>query len=122
MANEITLNVSMAVVNAKLKASFAPGTLQVTQAAVGGHFPIISVGTSDEAIDDGDVGTLGYVAFRNLDSTNYVDIGPDSGGAIVPMIRLEAGDVAIMRVKPGITMRAQANTAAVKLQMFLLED
>lgn len=122
MANEISLTVNMQVSNGNFRTSFTPGTIQVDQAAIGGHMPIVSVGTTEEVLGFGDIGTLGYMALRNLDGTNYVDIGPESGGAMVPIIRLEAGNVAVMRLKPGITVRAQANTAAVKLQVVALED
>lgn len=122
MANEITITLSASVANAYFKSSFQPGSIQLNQTAIGGHMPIVSVGTSEEALTFGDISTLGYMALRNLDTTNYVDIGPESGGAMVPMVRLKAGNVAIMRLKPGITVRAQANTAAVKLQVWALED
>lgn len=122
MANEITITLSASVANSYFKSSFQPGSIQLNQTAIGGHMPIVSVGTSEEALTFGDISTLGYVALRNLDTTNYVDIGPESGGAMVAMIRLKAGNVAIMRLKPGITVRAQANTAAVKLQVWALED
>lgn len=122
MANEITITLSASCANGYFKSAFQPGSIQLNQTAIGGHGPVVSVGTSEEALTFGDISTLGYMALRNLDTTNYVDIGPESGGAMVPMVRLKAGNVAIMRLKPGITVRAQANTAAVKLQVWALED
>lgn len=121
MANEIAVNCKLAVSNGNLSDSLTVNYKR-DQAAALSHNPVISVGTSEEVIATGDIGTLGFVMFQNLDSTNYVDIGPESAGAMVALIRLEAGDVALMRLKPGITIRAQANTAAVKLNMLLLED
>jgi hypothetical protein len=121
MANEITITQKLSVSNGGYAATFDSGSLKRDQAAIGAHAPVISVGTSEETISAGDVSTLGYVAFKNLDAANYVDIGPDSTG-LVGFIRLEPGDCAIFRLKPGITIKAQANTAAVKLQMLLLED
>jgi hypothetical protein len=119
---EITITASGVVSNGNFRSSFAPGTISVTQNAIGGHMPIIAVGTSEEVLSFGDIGTLGYVAFRNLDATNYVEIGPEASGALVSFIKLKAGNVAIMRLTPGITVRAKANTASVKLQMWALED
>lgn len=122
MANEITISAKLAVSNGNLSDNLTVNQ-RVDQAAALAHNPVIDVGTSEEVIGTGDIGTLGWVIFRNLDATNYVDIGPESGGSMVAMIRAEAGEVAgPFRLKPGITLRAQANTAAVKLAMLLLED
>lgn len=122
MADEISITAKLAVTNGGFKQTFDASALKRDQGTLGAHSPILSIGTSEETISAGDVATLGYVAFKNLDATNYVDIGPDSGGSMVGMVRLEAGDVGIFRLKPGITLKAQANTAAVKLQMLLLND
>lgn len=122
MANEIKVTAKLVITNGNLSKTFNVNSRNRDQTTLGAHNPVIIVGTSEEVISAGDVATLGYVAFQNLDSTNYVDIGPESGGAMVPLIRLEAGDAAILRLKPGITIRAQANTASVKLEMLLLND
>ena len=82
----------------------------------------MSVGTSEEDLSVGDVGTVGWLFLRNLDSSNYVVFGPKSGGAMVAFGRLKAGEVAALRVSSGVTLRWQANTAAVKVQVILLED
>lgn len=122
MAGTITLNVSLQISNGNYRRTVAPGSKSITQDAIGEHATIISVGSgAEEDFATGDISTLGYVYFENLDSTNYVEFGPKSG-TMVPLIRLEAGDSAVMRLKPGITLRGQANTAAVKLLMVLLED
>lgn len=118
MADEIKVTIKASLENGSLKDSFNPGQLSIDQAASGAHCPVIDVGTSEEVISFGDVGSnQGVTIFANLDATNYVDIGPESAGAMVPLIRLKAGEQAVMRLKPGITVRAQANTASVQLQM-----
>lgn len=122
MANEISATVNVQVSNGNFRSSFAPGTVQITQSAIGGHMPIVTVGTSEEVIGFGDITTLGLAALRNLDATNYVRVGPESGGAMVPMLRIKPGEVQFLRLEPGITVRAQANTAAVKLHVWALND
>ena len=88
-----------------------------------GHATVQDIGTSAEAVGTGDVASLGWAWFRNLDTTNYVEIGPDSAGSLVPFLKLKAGEVSgPIRLKPGITIKAQANTATVKLQMCILDD
>ena len=69
----------------------------------------------------GDVSTLGWLVLQNLDTTNYVTYGPDSTG-MVDFGRIEAGEIAVLRLEPGITIKAQANTAAVDLLVKVFED
>jgi hypothetical protein len=124
MANEITINMKGLVVNGYLRSEFNPGPLQFTQTTVGGHFPIVSVGNgAEEDFDTGDVGiaNAGILMMRNLDTANYVIYGPKSGGVMVPFGRIKAGELASFRFEPSITMRWQANTAAVKVQVWLLQ-
>lgn len=122
MANEIQTTLNVAVVNGNFRQTFAPGTIQITQTAQGAHSPVVSVGTSEEDLSVGDVGTLGVLCLRNLDSANYVQWGPKSAGSMVAVGRLKAGEVAYIRLEPGITLRWVANTAACKVQVMLLEN
>lgn len=121
MANELTVSVSASLVNGNHRASFAPGAIQVTQAAQGMHGPVVSVGTSEEDLAVGDVGTLGWLFLRNLDPTNFVTYGPKDT-TMKAFGRLEPGEIACLRLEPGITLRWQADTAACKVQVMLLED
>ena len=122
MANEIQTTLNVAVVNGNFRQTFAPGTIQITQAAQGAYSPIVSVGTSEEDLTTGDIGTLGILCLRNLDATNYVQWGPKSAGTMVVAGRVKPGEVAYLRLEPGVTLRWIANTAAVKMQVMLLEN
>ena len=123
MANEITATLNVRCVNGAFSESFAPAADRIDQAVIGMDGHIQSIGTSEEVVTVAtDVATLGVAAFHNVDGTNYVDIGPESGGALVGFVRLKAGEFGFMRLKPGITIRAQANTAAVKLKVWILND
>lgn len=121
MANELQITLSSTFTNGSLKDTIASATLNVTQTTQGFHGPCVSVGTSEEDFDDGDVATLGWIYMKNVDSSNYVQWGPKSAGAMVAMGRLKAGEWAIFRMEPGITLRWVANTAAVKVQVKLYE-
>lgn len=122
MANELKINASVVAEIGNFKYLFAPGQMMVDLAAGGRGGHAQSIGTSEEVVDVGDVSTLGYCVLRNTDSTNYVTYGPDSGGSMVSLGRLNAGEFAILRLEPGITLRARANTAAVKLDVTVLEN
>lgn len=123
MADEIKLRIKLSLENGNLKELFDPGEISITQTTARVHCPVINVGTTEEVLSLGDItaGSEGYVAFRNLDSTNYVQIGVTSAGAMVASIRLKAGQAAVFPMEPSQTWRAKANTAAVDLQMKLFQ-
>jgi hypothetical protein len=123
MADEIKVNVSVSVNNGYLVDRFAPGQISVTQAAIGRGGGIQIVGfAADEVIAVGDVATLGWCILRNLDTTHFVKWGPTNAGAIEPIGRLEPGEVAVFRLEPGVVLRAQADTAACKVECRIYED
>ena len=123
MSNEIKLTISFKVENGNYKDVFAPGQIQIDQASPGrgGHVQV--VGTTEETIDFGDVSTNGLLILRNLDSTNYVQYGPQVGtGNMEVWGKLLPGEIAAMRLAPTVVMRAQADTASVKLDVRLYEN
>lgn len=122
MAGTLQINLSANLTHGTLRESFNPGGQTITQTTAGQDSGIQVVGTSEESVAATDVSTLGWAFFQNLDATNYIEIGPDSGGTMVGFIRLEPGEACALRLKPGITVKAQANTAAVKLKYLILED
>jgi hypothetical protein len=65
----------------------------------------------------GDVTTPGICWVKNLDGTNYIEIGIDVAAAFVPFLKLAAGDPpALFRFSAGAAAPyAKANTADVKL-------
>lgn len=123
--NELTVNISGSLIYsdaAALYDTIRQETVQVSPVVKGMFNKIFAVPTSDTALTIGDITTLGYAFFKNLDTTNYIKIGPTSGGAIIPMLRLKAGQSGILPLEPGITVRAQANTATVRLQVKVFES
>lgn len=113
MSQEITVSAALRVRNGNLVADIHPGALQIDQAAARGPAPgSVNVGTSEEVISFAELATLGWCMIHNLDATNFVDFGPESGGAMVAAIRVEAGEIALFRLVPGTTYRAKADTAA----------
>lgn len=123
MANEITISSSVTVSKGDFRDTFQPGSLQVDQTAIGVASGVWIVGNAaEEDLTLVDITTEGYAVFRNVDAANYVDFGPKSGAAMVPFVRLEAGEYAVLRLVPGVTIRGQANTAPVKLQYKVWEN
>ena len=121
MANELSITT-------RLKAN--KGNLQISREASisadmsGGNMSLVAqdIGTTYEAVTiASDVGTEGYAYFRNLDTTNYVEVGVEVAAAFYPLIKLKAGEAAIVRLATG-SVFAKANTASVILEAFVLED
>ena len=123
MSNEITVTSRLRCVNGNLTEDRNPGQLSFDQAALGAHGPTHVIGTSEEDIASGDIATLGWLYMRNLDPANYVTWGPKTGGGdLLPIGRLKAGETALLRLEPGVTLRMQANTAPCKVQFLFLDN
>jgi hypothetical protein len=59
-----------------------------------------------------------HTQMKNMDPTNMVDIGPESGGVMVPFIRLKPGDICQFPLAPGAVLRAQSDASNIELQVF----
>jgi len=110
MANELTI--SAAIAYAKSGATVnrsvpsASHTISGTAVAQG----VASIATSDTTITN--VAAPGYVFVKNLDATNYVQVGPDATNWF---IKLKATQWAIFPIN-GTALHAKANTAACDLE------
>jgi len=117
MANEISVSCSLRVANGYLKSNLNSGSVNITQAVAKGPTPgTVNVGTSEEVISFAELTTLGLIQIVNLDTTNFVQFGPESSGAMVAAIRLNPGEPNQFRLEPGVTYRAKADTAACNVQ------
>lgn len=90
----------------------------------GGAFAnaVQSIGTTyEQIVVPAEIATAGCVYFRNLDDTNYVEIGREVSAAFYPFIKLKPGEVMVGRMATN-SFFAKANTAAVNLEMCLLAD
>lgn len=120
MANEISVSFRFGVTNG----NYDPGTInvsnqQITQTAAGAAEGIQNIGTSEEELSNGGLSTEGWIFMRNLNATNYIQVGFSTG---VYGIRLEAGECAMFRTEPNCTIYMKANTGACNLQYRWLED
>jgi len=80
---------------------------------------IQEIGLVEEEIAQGvELGTPGYLLIKNLDTTNYVEIGSTTG---VYDIKLKALEFALYRHNSG-TVYALADTAACLVEYCLIED
>jgi len=120
MANEITITQNIAIENVGFSDKRTHSNKKFDQTTLGGMLPgYKKIGTSEETLTTTDVATLGWAWIKNLDAANYVDFGFTTA---VYGIRCEAGEVALFRLVPGVTIYALANTAEVKTQIHIYED
>jgi hypothetical protein len=125
MADEFTVSTLLRINKGFQQDTKSVTNLKVTQVGDGSAGGVQNVGTSAEAIDVGDVSTLGLAWFRNLDATNFVQVGQDvGGGGFEEFFKLLAGETALMRLDLAATgvLQAKADTAAIELQYIIYEE
>lgn len=92
-----------------------PDTLTVTMTGTDFVVDTQDIGTSDEAITKGEIGTLGWCLIYNLDATNYVEIGLTSSYTV----KLLAGQYCLFPAAAALF--GKANTATVKIKKVFFE-
>jgi hypothetical protein len=70
---------------------------------------------------DAAVANKGFAYFENLDGTNFVEVGVQVSATFYPLLRLDAGDYAAVRLSTGVNLFARANTASVRLSYGVFE-
>lgn len=120
MANEVELNASLTYADSE----FADEVLQVLEAKASVSTKKyvkakVSVGTSEEAIDLGEVTSLGWSMFINRDATNYLELRSGTG-ASNDIIKIPAGMFALFHWGSDVTAPyAIAPTAACQMEYFI---
>ena len=121
MSKEITLNTSLTITKGTLSDSTRDRyqtDLTGSKYAAG----VVSVGTSThQALATTTITTPGFLYVKNLDATNYIQVGADSSGTFVPYTKLKAGESFVFRPATS-ALYAKANTAAAQLQFKLFDD
>jgi hypothetical protein len=122
MSNEITKVNQVRVAKGNLDLTRS-STSQITMTGDHMTYAVQSIGTgAHELLAIGsDVATAGVFYLRNLDATNYVEIGTDVAAAFSPTIKLKAGETADGRFAT-TAIYAKANGGTVKLEFWVLQD
>jgi hypothetical protein len=121
MANEITLTTGIQILKANLVGGVDQRTYQVDMAGTRFIRNVQAVGTTYEAIVTGDLASAGWASFRNLDATNYIEIGLEVSAAFQSFIRINAGQTVGPFRLATLSIFGRANTAAVNLDVFISE-
>lgn len=121
MANEITITANLSAVKGSLSVR-KDSTLRVTMAGTASMDNVQNIGTAyEQIVIPAEIATAGYAWVRNLDTTNYVEIGVVVAATFYPLMVLKAGEMSLVRFAT-TTFYAKANTAAVNLEICLLQD
>ena len=122
MANSLAITMSMELSDGTNKMVVSPPRYSNTPSTFNYHGTIWNIGTTAEAMPTGDVSSNRWVYLKNLDTTNFVTVGPDSAGTQIDMIKLFAGDFAMFPVKAGVTIKGKADTSACKVELRLTDS
>lgn len=118
MANEIKVSVRLVFDKGGAKTSRSEN-ISVTVSGNAFTHQVQEVGTGEEELEQGtDLGAPGYLLLKNLDSSNYVEVGSTTG---VYDIRIRAGEVALYRHNSA-TIYAKATGGACDVEYLLIED
>jgi len=120
MANEIKMSASLAISTTNFTEQFSPGTINADLASQVGAGGVQAIATSDTEVVNGSTTDGGVYYVRNLDETNYVEVGSKFGtGTAYYFLKLLPGEFSIGRLSES-DIWAKANTATVNLQFRLL--
>ena len=119
MANEISGKVTLRAVKGGAKVD-RKESFSIDMAGESFFHAVQNVGTGNEtlecyALSNIDAAETGMCFLKNLDATNYVEIGLTSSYTI----KLLAGECALFRAAGALF--ARANTAAVELEILMIE-
>lgn len=121
MASEITTTFGMTYANGELNDPIEPFQTVTDQTTVGIYSNTQTIGTTAETVTIGaDIVAHGMCFVKNLDDTNFIEIGPDSTG-IVNFFKLLPGKWAWFPLHPSATVKAKADAADCKLFIKLLD-
>lgn len=119
MASEIT---SLSGLTVSVGGLTAAASLSKVSDIAGGNFlsNVQTVGTTEEAIQVGDVTGECFIYIKNTDSTNFVQIALDSAVSTQIFAKLRAGEALQMHAKTA-TLYAKADTSPVDIQVIITE-
>lgn len=77
------------------------------------------IGTSEEAIDLGEVAAGGFCLLINRDATNYIEVRPNTG--VADLIYMGPGEPAFFRITSDAVPYAIADTDSCLLEVYILD-
>ena len=126
MANEISISTRLLAKKSFLNVDHNVGTVTADLSGSTSAAGIVSIPTTAGgtalSLDGITTATMGYAFFRNIDATNYIEIGVQVGGTFYALVKLKAGEVALLRMNQTNPPYARSNGTAANLQYTILAD
>ena len=126
MASEISVTTRLYAKKSFLVVDNNVGTINADLSGSTSASGIVSIPTSAGgtalSLDGITTATMGYAFFRNIDATNYIEIGVQVGGTFYALVKLKAGEVALLRMNQTNAPYARANGTVANLQYTILAD
>ncbi len=123
MANEIMVTAKITYNNTPI-ANISRDETDVSFDITGTRYTQVvqDVSTVEEVLQLGDVPSagLGWCWLKNLDPTNFVNVGPAAGDAY--LLKLKALEPAVFRLQLSIVPVVKADTADCDMEVLILED
>ena len=119
MANEVTVSMSLSFSKSTVSDALSWSDLQFDVSGSKIAHLVQNVAITEEVLELGDIGTIGWMIVRNLDDSNFMEIRPATGAA--DCIKLKAGECALFR-HAGTAPFVIADTATVNIEYLLIED
>lgn len=117
MADELTVSGNVAFTKNNSSISFGKTGLTLDVSGSKYNLARHAVGTSEEALLKGEVGTIGMIAIYNHDATNYVEYRP---ATTVAGLKIGPGEFQIFRANTASPMLV-ANTAECAVEYLVVE-
>ena len=118
MANEITVTAALAYAKDGTSFSAAVTALSITVSGARFIHARQSIGTSEEALDLGDIGTGGWLLAINRHASAVIEIR--SGTGATDLVRMNGGEPALFRVSADATAPFAIASAAADLEYWLI--
>ena len=125
MANEIQFQLQLRLNNDDLSDTYTTSSIRIAQSVARLVRNVQQIGTTEEAIDTGDVITPGYAVFVNLEDAggNFVEVGSYIGGTFYPFIKVKPGEQQMLRIAVTTAqLYAKADTGNVEMFYIIYND
>jgi len=119
MANELTLAASASFSKSGITVSFAKSGIQVTISGSKYTHLVQAVGNSAEALVLGDITTPGYCLMYNQDSSNYVEVRDQAGGADV--VKVSPGKIGLFELATTTPFVIASAASGASIEYLLIE-
>lgn len=123
MADEITFQIRLGLVNENLSDAYSSGSISTDQTLGRLVRNTQPIGTTEEQLDPGDIVTPGMAVFVNLSTTttDYVEIGNYTGGTFYPLLKVAYGDQHMCRIGiPTAQLYAKSNNAGGVVLFYII--